>query len=211
MRSAVPGMSSTSSAWNHDTVSGSFKFFFATFAATLGFFRSSLINGTEDFLLGIYRNTCLKNLELSSCERAKEAWTIKSPSHCILQVNPKKYNSGNIDLCVLMYVMQVCVIWKRVGRFYLIITIWFVISFTHPGFACWVMRSTDRISTSRVFTRWPMNGRLSKFLWKPACVSFTSTPASVQWTRWIFNKWKLRSMKPPFLWRLFHRCSVGVE
>lgn len=52
----------------------SFYFFFAAFAATLVFFfRSSLINGAEDSLLGIYRNMCLKNLELSSYERAKEA------------------------------------------------------------------------------------------------------------------------------------------
>lgn len=68
--------------------------FFAAFAASLGFFRSSLINGAEDSLLRIYRNKCLKSLELSSCERERSA------SDCILQVKTQRNTVQETFTCL---------------------------------------------------------------------------------------------------------------
>lgn len=74
--------------------------FIAAFAATVEVFRSRLINGAEDSPppVGIHGNTRLRNLETSSCDRAKAASTTQNSN------GTKKYSSGQhlsarLDVC----------------------------------------------------------------------------------------------------------------
>lgn len=107
--------------------------------------------------------------------------------------------------------MQVWVIRQGIGRFYLIITIWFTIFFTHPGFVCWVMRCTDRISTSRQprfshADQWK-EGWASFYGNQPACLSPEDTER-------IFTKWKLKHVSSAVVsslqwWRWITRGNVA--
>lgn len=166
-------------AVKHDTVSR----FFISCSDCGRFFRTSLINGTEDSLPpgNLQKYMPQKNLATPSREGAEEAPRTKRCSDYILQVTAQR---NRVDI-VLMCFMQVCYTCK--GSVPLLS--WDSGSFWNISWVgCELRGKLSGLSGVAHPSSWgfhtltrhrPMKWTFSKFLWKLSGSSFTSAPVSV--------------------------------
>lgn len=212
MRSAVPGMSSMSSAWKHDTVS----FFLQPLQRLCGFLDPAWLMAQKSPSWEFTEICASKTL---NCLLVREKRKLKQQKvHQIVfcklepeEVQFRKYLPACLDLSkagvshstgawmVLFYYHNMI---HDLFYSFWVCVLGYETRLAPPGSRGFhTLTSERKVEQVSMETSWC-------FFHHCACQCATN----MFWhTEWIFTKWKLRSMKGPFHPWLFHRCSDGVE